>query len=532
MASMQKTYEREIRRARKEAFKSSSLLLETQKELKVTKAGFSAAKQNLEKWVVPDGEELKARADGLELQLCQARRLIQYMKLECAFGICTCKIGCGSGLDEGVVGLMDRLKPNTSTALTDEQPPPYEEAPIDQPSILEHPAQAHEDDVPQVEANAYHAKNTQRPSRRSSTVQPPGDTIAFSPRSGTFHQVFSPLSYEERPEEHSRPDEHDVEMHSPDADRLSHAHVAVSADDDDEDKRSAAMGTPPGATTTESEEGFSHETSKIARSANDKLVSAEEPIDDSTHVQENNLAITPQTNAFSEEDGSTIRSGQTMGSPEDEENDEEPPESPTTHIRATTQITTIPLTGLSSPAKPSLSADDLEPPESEQSADDGQDSFYHFTRTQCIPDSETATRRSRAQTPVEERLPWAKSAPVTPRLNTNVGSMDTMTPKTAGPDTNILSSTPWEGHASTPLTRDEAIAMLRARRGRARSQVQECQSATTGAGATPKRSTSHGQALSAKKGGVGAVTDARRDISTRSAPDLGNRMGKSPRKAR
>ncbi|KAL9082676.1 MAG: hypothetical protein Q9159_006255 [Coniocarpon cinnabarinum] len=490
-ASIQKTYEREIRRARKEAFKSSSALLETQKELKVTRAALNAAKVNLEKWVIPDGEELKARAEDVEMELGKTLRLVEHMKMECQFGVCACRLAELRGevyvadADEQVFEIMRNLKPVVHEVVMDEEPPAYEE-PAPQTSPM--------DDTPtpvaQGPVDEKHERRSASP-RRSSTVQPPGEMMVFSPNSGTFRrapqsdlQIATP-----RAEQHQRGSSHQFAVNG----------LTISNPSSNEDMNMVEEPKTPDTPAT-SVQGFSPRRDFIAASE-DEQDDAE--TDDHFEDEKSTPKFQDERQYVDEEDPHILEDIE-----ETIEEDEEPLESPTAHIRATTQITTIPLAPLSSPSKPS-----------EQDDDHDQTQIHREPLAQ--PDFEAHDfephHYSRATTPVpepnedanEESRESHRQRAATPKIDTNLSSNSFVTPAPkSAPHDNILSATPW-ANTSTPLTRDEAIAMLRARRGRARSQTDEKRAPAT-AGNTPQRSASQGQALAKK----GTMTPGRRDIST------------------
>ena len=520
---MQKTYEREIRRARKEAFKSSSALLETQKELKVTKAALQAARVNLETWVIPDGEELKVRAEGLAYELTRAHRLIEFMKMECQFGSCACRnaeANCGVYVydsDDSVLQRMEHLKPEVVDTDMQEQPPAYD----DGITIPDNSNPSTEDDF----ANEKQAQgSTERP-RRSSTIQPPGETMVFSPGSGTFHRVDPSIQQAQTDE---------------DTDDKSQSHkcqiseIRTISTHDFAPSEEVKTPTTPATSIPPASPDYDVATASEDEREHQDHVQAKENVTPSPEAYSESLLSastatlpTPalkdggdETVLISKNDARESLTTCAIDELNDEEDDNEPPESPTTHIRATTQTTTIPLAGMSSPVK--------------DVAESNQHSCLDFE-----------DRISRAETPMDETFvsamepdkhePSCKQAPITPRTDLTGELKATRTPGTkSASDENILSATPWETHATTPLTRDEAIAMLRARRGRARTNAGE-DAPKIGCVPTVKRSASHGQALvSANKSTKAPGSGMRRDISTVSAPDLGGRVRPqgSPRKGR
>ena len=506
---MQKTYEREIRRARKEAFKSSSALLETQKELKVTRAALNAAKVNLEKWVIPDGEELKVRAEGVEMELSKALRLVEHMKMECQFGVCSCRLAEMKGqvyvadAEGEVLELMHSLRPNAADVAMDEQPPAYEE-PQRQDSAME--------DTPTPAPQASDEKHEARMAtpRRSSTVGPPGDMMIFSPNTGTFHRVPDTTSdLTPRGDHGEKGDDEAFSTSDPNArDASTSTHDFAH---DDEPK------TP--TTPATSVQAFSPDHGFLATSEDEQ---------DDVEQEQTQLHTKPvlvERKASMQEEAREETPHMVEDVDETLDEDEEPLESPTTHIRATTQITTVPLAPLSSPSKPRY--DDQEQDLEASQEPIRQPTFGRSTDTEHHQSFYTAAERcSRAVTPLAETSETESRsqhhAPITPKLDMNIPiDFITPAPKSAGATDNILSATPWENYSSTPLTRDEAIAMLRARRGRAKTNAAEGTApGNGGASNTPKRSASHGQGLGRKNG---AVTPGRRDISTVSAPDLGGR---------
>ena len=507
---MQKTYEREIRRARKEAFKSSSHLLETQKELKVTKAALNAAKVNLETWVIPDGEELKARAEGVELELGKALRLVEHMKMECQFGACACRLAEMRGEiyvadgDERTLDSMARLKPSVADTIMDEEPPAYEEP--QRPHVAS--------EVPSAPAPLLINEKEQVPSdtqrrRRSSTAVPPGEMMVFSPNSGTFRRAAEA--------EPTTKTSSEGRHHGGLAGALNETTRTASAStndfaDDDEPK------TPTTPATSIHALSPKHD---IATASEDEHEDVEDRRD---AKQDMPLSEKPKVPQEDEDEVDTIDDPDELAN-----DDEDPLDSPTTHIRATTQVTTVPLAPLSSPSKSN---------EHDKEGGDS-DGESHYPLAQSDSDSKynnSVSGTLRATTPLSEfdpalaadngDAPQPRLGPVTPKVNTEMANTATVTPapKSAGEE-NILSATPWESYSSTPLTRDEAIAMLRARRGRARTNATGNTETAADAGTTPKRSASHGSAL--VKGRAtpryGAVTPSRRDISTLSAPDLSTR---------
>lgn len=506
---MQRTYEREIRRARKEAFKSSSALLETQKELKVTRAALNAAKVNLEKWVIPDGDELKARAEGVEMELGKALRLVEHMKFECQFGVCACRLAEMKGdfyvadADQEIMELMKTLKPSMSDVVMDEQPPAYEE-PQRVDSVME--------DTPTPAPQSPEEKHVLRSTtpRRSSTVRPAGDMMVYSPNSGTFRRQEDTETTPRAPSVNAA----DAGSRDPSTSTHDFAH-------EEEPKTPISPATSVQALTPK--RGFPNASEDEQDDFQDGAVEEEER---AAPGSESKLPAEDDDIHTVEDPDETL------------DEDEEPLESPTAHIRATTQVTTVPLAPLSSPSKPTQD-DDIPAAEQESQEPLQQPKFEHVDIEVTEDSDGSSARAARATTPLVQqgssgeekgnRASNSRNAPYTPKIDTNIATASTVTPapKSAG-DENILSSTPWENSSTTPLTRDEAIAMLRARRGRARTNAgEEGAPNSANAGATPKRSASHGHGLG-RKGG--AVTPGRRDISTVSAPDLGGRTPGSRRR--
>lgn len=542
VAGMQKTYEREIRRARKEAFKSSSALLETQKEFKVTKAALHAAKVNLEKWVLPDGEELKVRAEGLAYELASAQRLVEFLKMECHFGACACKLAETRGEayvvdhDEDVKEMMRRLRPGMGDMNVDEeQPPAYEDELVTDTHTVPLAARA-------TRCEKHERRSATLSPRRSSTVQPPGDAMVFSPNSGTFRRVpLQPADCQPDLSIHQG-EEYATQTHA--CDSPYNVSGTGAPDTPTTPSTSIPPTSPDRDIPTASEDEHDYDRPRLSRHENQGTRALQK----SHHQETASLGSPPlELSSVGEDEATTTPNGapprdsttcthddQVEGGEEDEEDDDdETPDSPTTHIRATTQTTMIPLAGMSSPAKhhedelqgQTLYSDDERP------TPHAQDPGMCFDRTTRSNTPANETFISAAEE--NAQAPASKSLPVTPRMDTNVDAGTTVPPdvKAAGNE-NILSATPWEAHASTPLTRDEAIAMLRARRGRAVTNTSE-RAPGTDVRSTIKRSASHGQALTSdKKGAMGS--EARRDISTVSEPDLGarSRSRGSPRKGR